>query len=232
MVTKIKPLARWTIGNVEKEGFKCLAMSIKTFQTIYPEFDLILCHNNLNQTQIEFINQIEIEKHEQKKIEGMFNPTGVAWKLYPPRLTEGKELFIDNDLILMERIEEIDNFIQGKHFIYTECNLLTPYGNYKHLVKKGFQLNSGLFGLPENFDFKKEIVTIMKNSKFNQWQDEFDEQGMVASIISKQKSVKISNTTIKILGPRIKTFSKAKGYHFVKLNSGFKKHWSTFTNEA
>ena len=231
----MKPLVRWTIGAVSNLGFLSLEKSIQSLRNIYGNrLDYILCHNNLDTKCYEMVSSLGVRLIEQKPCLDMFEPLGVAWKLYPPRLRlDSHELFIDNDLIILNPIKEIDDFLSSADsFLYSECRLDRPYGAYEPEVPLGFRMNTGLFGLPPGFDFEGEIKKSMVASQNNEWTLGFDEQGMVASIFADQEHlIKISLDDIFICGPKLSEdefcFGR-NGYHFVSLNSGFNKYWVMF----
>lgn len=231
----MKPVIRWTIGLVSDFGFSSLKKSIESFRSIYKnEFDYFLCYNSLDKRHFDMISDLEVQMVEQKPCADMFDPLGVAWKLYPPRLRLcSHELFIDNDLIILRRIKEIDDFLSsGNLFLYSESRLDRPYGEYESEVASELKMNSGFFGIPPEFDFEKEIKKKMAESLHDKWVQNFDEQGLVASIFSSQKRLKkISLNDIFICGPGLKKseflFGR-NGYHFVKLNSGFSKYWDMY----
>lgn len=225
----IKPLVRWTIGPVNPAGFKSLKLSISFFKKIYKGlFDYVICHNTLNNEQLDLLASLETDLFEQGPEAGMFPPLGVAWKLYPPRLRkDAHEIFIDNDLIVLKQLPQIEKFLSTSDtFIYTE----SPnrfYGQYKYQVPEHFKMNSGLFGLPPRFDLKKEIMETSK--PFQRWTDKYDEQGLLATIFSKVATIQIPLSDMPVCGPRYNNFEFGKkGYHFVLLNAGFEKHWLNF----
>lgn len=42
-----KLIARWTLGPCSKFGMACVKKSIQEFSKIYPEFDRVICYNNI-----------------------------------------------------------------------------------------------------------------------------------------------------------------------------------------
>jgi hypothetical protein len=157
------------------------------------------------------------------------SPIGVAWKLYPPRLRpNAHEIFIDNDLIIDKLPVEIEIFLQSNnYFIYTEGLHVNTKGRFNWPIGKTF--NSGLFGIPPNFDFKEQIENKLKDQLG--WTDYFDEQGLVGEILLNQNNV--LNIDLKTIG----IFEEAPvqiglhGYHFVKANSGTNTAWNHYTRK-
>ena len=149
-------------------------------------------------------------------------PVGVAWKLYPPRLDPLRhELFIDNDLILLRRIKEIDQFLAG------DCTLLLgetsrTYGRFDKFVPPGRCINSGLFGVPPDFSIKNYVDLYVGSSWEHNARAEhtknvtFDEQGLVAfALLSYPRSVIIPATSITNCEHHL---VEGDGLHFIGLN--------------
>jgi hypothetical protein len=221
----MKPLIRWTIGNVAKEGFETLHYSIKTIKSIYKnKFDLYLCYNNIEESKIEFVKEygVKIVKQDSNCLPSI--PKGVAWKLYPPRLSlDQHEIMMDNDLIIFKPLPEIDEFLKGNSVIYTQ-GLFGLYGNFKKSVKINPPLNSGLIGMPPKFNFEAEIL---KNIK--PWDDYFDEQGLIAKIFSifpNKICIKLPKIAICRLDGILPSFSH--GCHFCGVNRGETRSWKKF----
>ena len=187
----MKPLARWTIGNVKKAGYEILERSIRCFQKIYPEFDCIVCYNEIERKNLDFISSdisFFLQTHDCCSIK--IKPFSInAWKLFPPRLRiTSHELFIDNDLVIHKRIPQINEFLSSKRPLCYGCydqNRNFPYGKFSNFFSKkynNFILNSGLFGLPPDYDFECEINYLLEQVGTKEWQN-FDEQGLVAKCL-------------------------------------------------
>lgn len=214
-------LIRWTIGPVQPAGFDCLRLSVRAFQKIYPSAKIVICHNGLSPSQHEAVQVIGVPLFDQKiaKIEWReIEPIGVAWKLYPPRLDlNAHEIFIDNDLILHDRLPEIDKFLAGDLTLLMEADA-RHYGAFERHVPAGYRINSGLFGVPPGFDLARYLRFYVR-----QWENNcehqsatWDEQGFVAlALLSYKQFVVIPETTVINCENR---FSWASGVHFVGLN--------------
>ena len=234
----MKTTLRWTIGPVSESGFQCLSMSVRMAKKIYPEFDRVICHNQLNADQLRFINQLEantINQHDH--IHHLpYPPEGetVHWKLFPPRVSpDTHEICLDNDVVLLDRIYEIDKFLEYDDKFLSYQGLHSIYGQHDKTVSPGININSGIYGLPPRFDFQGEIENIIKP-----WEDKFDEQGIVATIIHRNEHFMISQCVIPIIEKwmPISYFSKnkmCKGFHFVGLNyQESHKQWNQFRRRA
>lgn len=211
-------LVRWTIGPVREAGFECLKLSVLSFLNLY-KADLFVCHNGLSENQFDFISKLPVNliRQEDQSFVGD-KPVGVAWKLTPPRLAlDCHEIFIDNDLILTEKISEIDDFLStNKSTLLIEAES-RHYGRFENKVPIGYNINSGLFGLPPNFDLGNYVKL------WGKWGENcpnlsrtWDEQGLVASALLNHNhflivpDTKITNCYSELLW--------APGMHFVGLN--------------
>lgn len=221
----MKPLFRWTIGPVQPAGFECLKMSIDSWTHLY-DADVLVCHN-CEPENLAYIPQDWLYDQRQK---WDIEPMGVAWKLYPPRIApERHEILIDNDIILEERVEEIDRFLKS------DCTLLLEdvtrnYGRFDKHVPPGHQINSGIYGMPPSFDFDKYVKFYVGSGWETNARGEysesktFDEQGLVATaLLSYPSYVTIPNTSIVSCE---REFVKAKGMHFIGVNR--KRHHRPF----
>lgn len=217
----MKPLARWTIGNTTQLGYESLLLSITSFCHWY-NVDVIIYNNGFPEN-LDFLRKIfpTIPIHQQSFEEQQPKPVGVSWKLYPPRTdSERHEIFIDNDIVFREYIPEID------YFFNNDCTLLLEdvaraYGRFDRYVPKGYNINSGVFGLPPHFNLKKYIDMYVDEWEINatgiySQSKTFDEQGIVAlALLNHPNFVIIDNETIVDCRSQLKL---AKGIHFIGIN--------------
>lgn len=219
-----KPLVRWTVG---PSGFRhddlILHRSVCNFRRIYGDtFDYAICFNGRPRSELDGLG---VDLVEQKPVGGMPEPHGVAWKLYPPRLRpHSHELFIDHDLVFVDRLPHIELFLSlPDSFVYTQCPVgLRNYGAFESAIPEGFRLNSGLFGLPPGFSFDLSAV--------DSWGGYFDEQGFVASSICRQKSlIEVPIEDVWICdGDEMRW--RAKAFHFV--HDKREEAWARFFKRA
>lgn len=222
MLNNPKILVRWTIGPVRHQGFLALRYSIEKFAKIYnlEKSNFIICCNNLNENQFNFIKSLNVPIYKQKEGDYKVLPKGVAWKLYPPRLNpDGHELFIDNDLIIEEKINEIEEFFDSNKTLVLEDNN-RAYGKFENYISKNVLINSGLFGLPPDFDLKKYMDFYIKEwqkntTKGHEESFTWDEQGLIALILPKYPHIIIRKEQITKCEKELVT---APGMHFIKLN--------------
>lgn len=214
----MKPLVRWTIGPTTREGFECLYLSIRSFLRFY-DVEPVLCFN----CDPSCLPDFAIKKHDQRAHQAdSVIPKGVAWKLYPPRLApERHELFIDNDIVFCEPIPEITHFFNSDSTLLLEGNSRT-YGRFERYVPPGFQINSGIFGLPPGFNLTKYmrfygVTTWEENATGRHAPSKtFDEQGLVATaLLDYPRHLIIPETSITSCELQL---SLAKGMHFIGLN--------------
>jgi hypothetical protein len=199
----MKPLVRWTIGNVNKTGHEILKKSIRSFKKLYPNFDYIVCYNEIKYNDSDKIEGIEYFSQSHECCDIPVKPFSInAWKLFPPRLRiNSYELFLDNDLVIHKKIPQIDEFLNndrplcyGTHDKHRDF----PYGRFSNFFSKNennFILNSGIFGLPPGYDFEKEIIYFINKISLKKW-EYFDEQGLVAKCLLNKKPIFINANEI------------------------------------
>ena len=207
---KQKPLIRWTIGPPAcRHDCAILKRSIRNFLSLYgDQFDYLLCVNGRSLSEFDSINP-KVKLMKQVPVLGCPNPKGCAWKLYPPRIRpESHEIFIDHDLVFVDVIEKVNDFLASKNsFIYAQSEFRN-YGRFDGIVSKGFRLNSGIFGIPPGKSL--DIASA------GDWVEYFDDQGFIASIFCREKNlIRIDLEEIWICDKECMP-KFAKGYHFVK----------------
>ena len=188
----MKPIIRWTIGPVSEDGFKCLNFSVFQFRKLYKDyFRYVICHNGLSDGQKKLLPDVELVDQSMFISSLPVFPCGPAWKLYPPRLSiESHEIIIDNDVVIYKKPEAIAEFLKEKDmFVVTEAFKRSYSGIYQKDIPENFNINSGLVCLPPNFDYRKELL----KNEFKKWENHFDEQTLVAKVLSVQKKNKDNN---------------------------------------
>jgi hypothetical protein len=209
---QIRPIVRWTAGPPRsKFDDGILKRSILNFRFLYGDrFDYVLCLNGRDGVDFDSLG---VEIFRQSPLAGAPEPKGVAWKLYPPRLRlESHEIFIDHDIVLVDRLLHIERFLdESDSFLYSQSFWSDGlYGSFRDKVPGGFGLNSGLFGLPPGFSFDLSSV--------KEWRDDLDEQGFVAAQISRQSGlIRVGLEDLWICADD-RAPKDAKGYHFCRAN--------------
>ena len=223
----MKPLVRWIIGPVKNKGFDCLKESIKAFAKIYTNANLMICHNQLD-GQIEELEEIGVPLYKQTYDDCVrFAPHGVAWKLYPARLRpDGHEIIIDNDIIIKDKIPQIDEFFSSDSTLVYEASK-PMYGQLDKFVPKTPCVNSGIYGMPPGFDFDRKMNFYIDQIKdwennCNQGRYTWDEQGMVAACMLNHPS-RLLITLDQVTNCELDLDDSKLGMHFVGLNR-YKKH--------
>lgn len=235
-----KPLLRWSMGPAVDAGFEVLKYSVNNIKKLYPEFDTILCCNQLNSDRMSLVSKLGVEIIDTTNMLDELNVKmdkgfSVARKLYPPRLREdAHEIWMDSDIIIEKKVPEIDKFLSSDKFLVYQGLNMNSYGHFNEHVNTRLRLNSGIFGLPPRYDFKKELNENIKNYKLKKWSHKFDEQGLVAKTLLEKKYYMISLVSV----PIIEKFSNVlpflnsqtrKGFHFVTVNlENDHEGWSSY----
>lgn len=175
-----KPIFRWTIGNINKNSLVILKHSIRTALKYFGDtFDWIICCNSLQANELQLVvNLIQgkpIRIKEQKWEELCislpfqeknndpkfpdFEKTGSIWKLCPPRIDLNvHEITMDNDIVFIKYVSEIESFLKSQKTLIAE-DCVPYYGRCEDLMANYTRFfNSGLYGLPPNFDFGQKLI--------------------------------------------------------------------------
>src|SRR5688572_12825908 len=103
----MKPLARWTVGKVTNTGMEILRESVRVFGRIYPEFDRVVCYNNVERPAgfdglyEQMATDLPYPLLGPDADPGEGGSPASGWKLCPPRLRpEAHELWLDNDIVV------------------------------------------------------------------------------------------------------------------------------------
>lgn len=214
-----KPLVRWTVGDTNHLGYISLNKSIKLWKKIYGnKFDLVVCYNSQNPPNVD----IPVIKQSEFVHLSSIIPNGNSWKLIPPRLRpNGHEIFIDNDLIIYDKINTIEKFLISTNLFFITEGLKRRFDDYDGFIHPNIKMNSGLFGMPPYFDLNNSIKKIIKTLPFNN-KKQFNEQGLISSIVSNNPYELISMKEISVCyGKHLNRGTK--GIHFVGINGKFKK---------
>jgi hypothetical protein len=220
-----KPIARWTIGDTNEQGYECLELSIRSFLKFHTA-DIVVAHS-CDPEKLPKIDGVKMQLLDQRPFldTSYIAPVGVAWKLYPPRLKiERHEICIDNDIIFQEPIEQLNKFFKS------DCTLLLEgqsrnYGRFERYIPPKVKINSGIYGMPPNFDMDKFIKIVAGNAWELNAKGEhagnktFDEQGIVAfALLNYPRYVTIPE---KVVTNCERHLIEGKGMHFVGLNKRF-----------
>ena len=231
------PLARWTIGGCSNLGFETLFASIKRFRLLYPEFDLIVCCNWLRDEQRERLERLSEPKYYQTvfdleyPLEAPDGPLGVkgsmpgwGWKLCPPRLRpDAHELWIDNDIIIRERLPTVDAWLASDKAIISQGRY-RAYGAFDDVIGD-CTLCAGFFGLPPGFDFKTPLLAACHT--LGRPFGHYDEQGAVVSIVEKLGYYMVPDAELTMVKSLPEPLSP--GLHFIGVNrTGLHEAWELY----
>ena len=235
----MRPLMRWTMGgNVSEAGWECLSESIRITPKVYPEFDYVVCYNNMTPDKLKRLQSFGVDLYEQTEdqigVSFEFDQSTTesvgnhAWKLCPLRLRpDAHEIWVDNDIILWERIPEIEQFLADGLPIVSQTWSRELYGSFDSDIPKGCSICAGFFGLPPNYPFQQIIDSLLvgKGPLKN-----YDEQGMIASMIVNNKDgwIGIHPFHLNQLGWWERVKKLPMGGHFIRLNTGTNLSWETY----
>lgn len=226
-----KPIVRWTLGGpCSTDALDCLKLCIKNFKKFYgDQFRYFLCFNNTDVNSLKWTKEFNLELLDQSvhtsslDIEPINNHS--CWKLYPPRIDlNSYEIFIDNDINLHKKYN-FNYFIEENKFFMAEA-IKKAYGTFQNKINYQFKLNAGFFGVPPQFDFKKEINKVISSNCVSWQSDYFEEQGLVAYILHKHNCFVIDLDKIFICLDEFKV--SEYGMHFVGLNKNNSIYWKKY----
>lgn len=230
-----KPTIRWTIGPFSEMSMKILKISINNIRKLYGDrFSLTVTYNNVPESEIRTlpidrsINQVDLI--DELPIEPPDDASkGMAWKLYPPRTNiDSHEIMLDNDIIIIRKMESIERFLNSDSLILITEALQRSYSpTYINRIKTDFNINSGFVGLPPMLDYKSEIINVIGDKK--EWSHRFDEQSIVACCLQSKPIEIIPRTDISVIGESTDYNIGQYGVHFIGINSGYNRHWNEFT---
>ena len=228
----MRPVIRWTLGRPTNEGFEILIEAIRSWKKIYPEFIRVVSYNESKSKHIKFLKAedvclfSQVAEYNKNKERYLWKPTSAGWKLCPPRLqNKAHEITCDNDLIILERLPFLDEFLQSD-IVFMCSAIRRSFGNFDEYVPPDIKMNSGMFGVPPAFDLEAKVLEMQKKSSGNGWDDIFDEQGMLAAIFveyGKFKIIPMGEIYNCLTGIKV-----AAGVHFCGVNQGNIRPWKAF----
>ena len=266
----MKPIFRWTIGsNILPNGYILLKHSIREALRVYgkDKFQWYVCHNVEPENYLKLLSITENtpvqlykqtwkempfpeekpKKHKEEDLKKNKEISGSIWKICPPRLSLNvHEIVLDNDVIIVKKIEEIESFLNSKKTLVGEdCSRF--YEKYDKFIDQNKTYNSGIYGLPPNYDFSKELYNTWNNCGKITNHNYGDEQGLVICTLTKHDFLSIKTQNLPVLHKDKynkknfedtndsvewceyndkfwkNTYPKCKGFHFVGSNR-FKNH--------
>jgi len=227
-------LLRWTVGNCSGTGMEILEESVKWVKRLYPELRLMLCYNH--ESVPDKVRHLGVELYRQSHSSEMeYPPKNEIWKLYPPRLNpDGHEIFMDNDVVMVRRCEEVEKYLESDSHALLYEGVYGVHGKYPY-TKDGIKVNSGIFGLPPGFDFAGAIKELQKNDRIRDWEQKWDDQGVVGSILSRMPYFFIRQAQVPCCGNTLQEVPQKNGlhvgevgFHFVDSNHGNDSQWKLY----
>jgi len=198
----MKKIFRWTVGNVSKIGLDILDKSIEQAKKNLSKFDFafyVCLNSDIKEAEkICLKHRVEIIKTSwdsfpipKNSIEDKVprGRRGSFWKLCPPRLfLDSYEIISDNDVVFQKCPIEIEEFLNSNKTLVLEENIFS-FGKYTKFISEPY--NSGLYGLPPEYDFAKKIVDKWSETEFMNPLFSRDEQGLIILTLISTDYIKI-----------------------------------------
>lgn len=243
-----KPLFRWTVGNTLPQGLEILAESVnRTTRALgIDNWDWAICYNGVSRDELQFLSKAIGNKPIQlisqswatcpvndnvqtpRRRDGSFEYNGAKcggtmWKVCPARLRmETHEIVMDNDIVLLKKFPEIDEFLQATDKALLLEEPVQFYGRYDCLFPSNEPpLNSGFMGFPPGYDFGNHIL--MNWEKHGSYTNltQADEQGLLTYTLNQQPNIRITKEEMVIIlhrDYRTQITGKEHGIHFTQAN--------------
>jgi hypothetical protein len=193
---------------------------------VYPQADRVVCVNGIDKSKIPNIDAELYFQTHTPDIE--YQPKAEMWKMYPARMRiDSHEIVMDNDLIIFNRVPEIDRFVSGD-FTLMLRGRSRRYGKYDHLVPMPHAINSGLYGMPPNFNLALSIKDACAGDTIREWTEWCDDQGIIAYSLFKHNHIIIEPETIFNYFSEYNLSSlpsNLSGVHFIGSNRGAHGNW-------
>lgn len=240
----MRPLFRWTVGPCIQQGFDILTESVKkTTQVLGDSFDYMICYNGIKDVSIleQVVLGTSVRLYEQtwdhvpidESMRYVNSETGTEfnhdgnivggsfWKVVPPRMRmETHEIVMDNDMILLDYLPQIKDFLNSNKVLILE-EPIRFYGRFSRIIPNNDCLNSGLMGYPPGYDFGESIKQVWEENWKHTNLTQADEQGLLMATLSKEPNIRIKKTDIVEFLARDFMQSVTgleKGLHFVQSN--------------
>lgn len=200
-------ILRWTIGDSNKIGLSILDESIRSAKKNFSHLKLnyVVCSNS-DSKELDSIclrNGVDILRtswesfplplytvllvdDEGKKTLVPRGRQGSFWKICPPRISlDSHELVCDNDVVFQRIPEELERFFFENKTLVSE-DRISSLGKYTKFVDRPY--NSGLYGIPPNFDFGQALFDAWQNTGSMCPLLSRDEQGLISLALTIHKN--------------------------------------------
>jgi hypothetical protein len=222
---------RWTIGNVNPEGFEALRLSITGAVKIFASTAVYLvCVNSISAEEARDWTgslpvQVEWREVRREHLPRFLNfgagvAEGTGWKFCPLRaFTDLAELSIDNDCILWEMPRGMERWLEAGRGCLIAEDVRGHFGAFAPLCGTAPR-NSGIRGITPEFPFEELLSGFMAQSPG--LATEGDEQGLQVAAIHARGApelVRVDEVTIcSPFPPHLQALGSC-GVHFVGLNT-------------
>lgn len=243
-----KPLFRWTVGNCLQQGLDILAESIhRTTKALgVDNWDWAVCYNGISRDDLQFLQKaigtrpvqlvaqswatcpVNDNMQTPRRSDGSFEWNGnrcggTMWKVCPARMRmETHEIVMDNDIVLLKKFPQIDEFLSRKDTALILEEPIRFYGRFDCLFGPDEAcLNSGLMGFPPGFDYGTEILKVWEKHGRYMNLSQADEQGLLTYTLKSLPSVRIKKEQmVEVLHRDFKTkiTGHEEGVHFTQAN--------------
>jgi len=225
---------RWTVGNVSREGFEALHLSIwGAWQLFGTAADYLVCTNGIVPASARELTgklpaEVIFQDHSAALpdfLAAFIDPgmaEGVAWKFAPLRaFPHHFELALDNDCILWNLPEAIHHWLQepAKRCLLAE-DVVPAFGQFAPVCGPQPR-NSGIRGFPPEWDFEKALRQVLVENPVTM-RSELDEQGLFTAAVSREQTplvVSLEEVSICSPFPPHLTQLGRCGAHFCGINA-------------
>lgn len=224
---------RWTIGDVSNSGFEALQLSIwSVWNLLGPSAEYAVCVNSLPVCQAADrtgdippqVNWLQTDVAVPSWLRPYVSPQmaeGVAWKFAPVRVFPMlHELSLDNDVLLWALPESIRSWLRSEDpaSCLMAADLQPALGKFSEMCNHR-PLNSGIRGLPPNFDMEAKLRGKLRATGIT-LESELDEQGLQAAVLLDCPLFVVTTQEVSICSPFPNHHQHLGtcGAHFVGLN--------------
>lgn len=225
---------RWTVGDVSREGFESLQLSVWGAWKVFGEdAAFVICVNtipiesakSLTGNLPDAIQWYDANDRLPKSIAvylDRYLAEGVGWKFAPYRLfPDNFELSLDNDCILWEMPHAISKWLNGSDYgtSVMAADIFPCFGQFESLCPPDPR-NSGIRGLSPGFNIEEALLDVLDAHPVT-LVSELDEQGLQVAALwrhSVSHIVTVEEVTICSPFPPHYDYLGRCGAHFVGLN--------------
>lgn len=225
---------RWTIGDVNPNGFEALRLSVWGAWKIFGrEAKYAIFVNSIPLSQArdrvghlpEVVVWHAVADGTPPCLQGHVDASmseGTSWKFKPPQaFPERFELALDNDCILWEMPDALRVWLEGEPNRCLIAEDIRPaFGQFARICGEAPR-NSGIRGLPPGFDLQRTLKSVLRDHPVI-LRSELDEQGLqVAAVARDAPPLVVKTEDVAICSPFYPLSPELGrcGAHFVGLNT-------------